>query len=195
VVAQRLAGALLLSMPAVIFATYKPAIVESSRLVPTILFTVSLSAVAVIVNGLRKRSTLDRTMYPHIRSSGWSLSVIVLNTLSWMWYLLPYEFALRGTLLVDSLSVFDLLPAFLLNAVVYSLAHAPQGWRETLSAFPFGILLCFVSYITGNFWSAYIIHVFLAVSNDYFAIRSNPSMHFSTPSFHVLWHSIKKTLL
>jgi membrane protease YdiL (CAAX protease family) len=87
----------------------------------------------------------------------------------------------------------DVELAFLLNALIYSLAHAPQGWRETLYALPFGILLCAITSLTGNFWAAYIIHVSLALSNDHFAIKNNPHMRF-TPSFNFSWLSTRKTL-
>jgi membrane protease YdiL (CAAX protease family) len=195
IIAYRLAGAMLLTLPIIIFTTPKSFVVESSDVYLTILFSLVFSLAAVLVSAFRHRSAFDQMMYPHIRVQSWSPLVVVLNILTWMIYLLPYEFVFRGSLLTNSISIMDLWTAFLLNAFVYSLAHAPQGRREALSAFPFGILLCFVSYITGNFWSAYIIHVFLAISNDLFAIRSNPSMHFTIPSLSTQWHSIKKTLL
>src|SRR5690348_16287245 len=142
VIAYRLAGAMLLTLPIIIFAAPRLFVVEPSDVYLTILFSFIFSLAAVLVNALRRRSSFDQMMYPHIRLQNWSPLVVVLNILTWMIYLLPYEFVFRGSLLANSISTMNLWIAFLLNAFVYSLAHAPQGWRETLTAFPFGILLC-----------------------------------------------------
>jgi membrane protease YdiL (CAAX protease family) len=195
VVIQRLVSAALITVPVVMFATYDPVIVHYSDLSATLLFSVILSAAAIAINSLRRRNALDSAMYPHIRLQAWTPRIVILNAITWMIYLLPYEFALRGSLLTNTLSYFDVWPAFIVNAIVYAIAHLPQGKRETLSAFPFGILLCLVTYFTGNFWSAFIIHSALAISNDFFAVRNNPTMHFTTPLLDTQWRTIKKTLL
>ena len=83
--------------------------------------------------------------------------------------------------------------AFAFNGLMYALAHTPQGRRETLASFPFGVLLSFITSITGNFWSAYFIHVALALSNDYFAIKHNTKMNFISTLTGQLWPSTKET--
>jgi membrane protease YdiL (CAAX protease family) len=40
-----------------------------------------------------------------------------------------------------------------------------------------GILLCYITLHTGNIWSAVIIHSSMALSNEWFSLRSHPNMH------------------
>jgi membrane protease YdiL (CAAX protease family) len=184
---SRIVGFLLLSIPAWQFFQQTMLMITREKALFTVLLSVVLCELAILVNAQRKRNKLDLVVYPHIRHNQWTPTLVFINVLTWMLYLLPYEFVMRGTFLHHLLTTGNLWQAFAINAVVYSLAHAPQGWRETLVSFPFGILLCSITYVTGNFWSAYIIHVALAVSNDFYAIKNNPSMNFSflptTPSW------------
>lgn len=193
VVMQRLTGFVLLLLPSLLYFSVDSVIITKASATKTLLFCGIFSLLAILVNGLRKRTKQDARVYPHIRVSPWSTGVTVVNALTWMMYLLPYEFVFRGTLLHASLSSMEMWTAFAFNGLIYALAHAPQGARETIAAFPFGIVLCFITSVTGNFWSAYLIHVALALSNDYFALRHNAKLNFISTLTRQLWPSTKET--
>jgi membrane protease YdiL (CAAX protease family) len=192
VVWQRLIGCVLLLVPSLLYFSFEPLIVTEGTTGKSIMFIIVFSCLAVIVNGLRKRTAKDVQAYPHMRVAHWTTQITIINALSWMLYLLPYEYVFRGTLLNASLSSMEVWTAFVFNGAMYALAHAPQGPRETIVSFPFGILLSFISMTTGNFWSAYFIHVALALSNDYFAIRYNAKINFISTVTQELWPSTKK---
>jgi membrane protease YdiL (CAAX protease family) len=88
-------------------------------------------------------------------------------------YLLPYEFLFRGLLLPYSLQRWDFLTAFLVNTLIYTAAHWQQGKREITGAFFMGWITCYVTYFTGNFWSAFVVHLALALSNSYITVARN----------------------
>jgi membrane protease YdiL (CAAX protease family) len=192
VVYQRLIGCVLLLVPSLLYFSPEPLIVMEATTGKSILFIAVISCLAVIVNRLRKRTMKDIQTYPHIRVAHWTTRITIINALSWMLYLLPYEYVFRGTLLNASLSSMEVWTAFVFNGAMYALAHAPQGPRETIVSFPFGILLSFITMTTGNFWSAYFIHLTLALSNDYFAIRYNAKINFISTVTQELWPSTKK---
>lgn len=194
-VLQRLAGTCFLLVPMFLFYNEAPLHIEYHEIPKTIALTFLFSMLALLTSARRKRGEKDRLMYPAMRETQWTILVTLLNALSWMVYLFPYEFIMRGILLGQAMETFNVGIAVVISGVGYAVAHAPQGWRETLFSFPFGILLCGLTLITGNFWCAYVIHVALALSNDYFAARKNSAFQFTTPSSNFVWHSIKKTLL
>jgi membrane protease YdiL (CAAX protease family) len=87
----------------------------------------------------------------------------------------------RGFLLFSSLPVLGIWPSILLNTAVYSLVHIPKGNKETLGAIPFGILISYLAIETGTFWIAFFTHVILALSNEWFSLRTHPEMLFKKP--------------
>lgn len=144
----------------------------------TLYWILGLSSLAVLVNYFAARSPQNLKMYPQIRIKRWNGTLITINSLSWMAYLLGYEFMFRGILLFGLLPYFDLWIVIGLNALLYSLAHIPKGRRETLAAFPFGILLCIICLEAGNLWIAFFVHSALALSNDMFSVRYQTKMEF-----------------
>jgi len=117
-------------------------------------------------------------MYPQIRSKQWTPGRIFLSALSWLAFLIGYEFLFRGFLLFASLAIMDPLPAFVLNCALYALAHVYKGPGETFGAIPVGLILCYLTLITGNIWSAVLLHSLMALSNEWFSIRFHPDMQF-----------------
>ena len=145
-----------------------------------VLFTVIFSGMAIWVSYHIALRTIHLKLYPQLRSLQWSSSLLVSNALSWTIYLLGYEMFFRGFLLFSALEILPVTSAFAVNLIVYSAAHFRKGWKESLMAVPFGLLLCLMTFYTGNIWSAFIIHASLALSNDWFAIKiqsalSNPT--------------------
>jgi membrane protease YdiL (CAAX protease family) len=122
-------------------------------------------------------------IYPQIRVQNWGWPLILQNALSWMAYLLAYEFLFRGLVLFTSVKAIGTWPAIILNVFLYALAHWPKGTKEVLGAVPFGIVLCLITLETGAIWAAFFVHVILALSGDHFSLLSNPEMRYSFGKF------------
>ena len=113
---------------------------------------------------------------PKIRAKHWTWSLVVLNTLSWIIYLFAYEFFFRGFLLFPCIAEFGLGWAIAINVVLYTLAHADQGRSMMIGAVVFSIVLSLISYYSGNFYAAFLIHVINACSNDWISLYYHPEM-------------------
>jgi membrane protease YdiL (CAAX protease family) len=124
----------------------------------------------------RNKGTIEQ--YPQIRAKTWTPRMILINNLTWVPFLIGYEFLFRGFLLYASLGLLEPVPAIALNCTLYSLAHFYKGPVETLGAVPLGILLCYITIIKGNIWCAVAIHSVMALSNEWFALRAHPEMKF-----------------
>jgi uncharacterized protein len=44
---------------------------------------------------------------------------------------------------------------------------------------PLGIVLGIVTVQTGNIWVAFVVHVVLALSNEWFSLKAHPEMKYS----------------
>jgi uncharacterized protein len=116
--------------------------------------------------------------YPQMRIRAWTPFILLVSGISWVLYLVAYEFLFRGLLLSASVAVMTGWQAITLNCILYALAHLYKGRFETLGAIPVGILLCYLTLRTGNIWWAVLIHSVMALSNEWFSIRAHPEMHF-----------------
>ncbi len=158
-----------LDLPVSMFGTKAP-----NRI--TLIWILVLSAVIIPMNYVNSRDVENLSQYPQIRNQQWSVSLLISSALSWVLYLLAYEFLFRGFLLFASLPVLGLWPSILLNTALYSLVHIPKGSKETLGAIPFGILLSYLAVESGSFWIAFFAHVVLALSNEWFSFLFHPKM-------------------
>jgi len=112
-------------------------------------------------------------MYPQIRSKDWTSGMLAISGISWVIFLLAYEFLFRGFLLFASVAVMDVWAAITLNCALYALAHLYKGPGETFGAIPVGILFCYLTLLTGNIWLALVLHSTMALSNEWLSIRAN----------------------
>jgi len=112
-------------------------------------------------------------LYPQIRIKRWSHSILALSGASWVLFLVGYEFFFRGFLLFATLQIMAPWAAIALNCSLYAFAHFYKGPGETFGAIPLGILLCYLTVLTGNIWTAVIIHSVMALSNEWWSIRAN----------------------
>jgi len=139
----------------------------SYLLVPLILGIGSFSA----------RTPRNLVMYPQIRLKQWTPWLLFISAVSWIAFLIGYEFLFRGFLLHASLDLMQTIPAFALNSALYALAHFYKGPGETYGSIPVGIILCYLTLITGNIWSAVLLHSIMALSNEWLSIRAHPDMN------------------
>jgi membrane protease YdiL (CAAX protease family) len=98
---------------------------------------------------------------------------------SWIAYLLAYEFLFRGFLFFAALPVLGLFFAIVLNTIIYALVHLYKGFKEVIWSVPLGILLCYLTYLTGTIWVAVFTHIILALSGEWFSVWAHPDMYFA----------------
>jgi len=89
--------------------------------------------------------------------------------------LIVYEAFFRGIVLFVMIEDFGLVPAVIVNVIVYALLH----WfdkKERAGSVPMGIILCSVSIYYHSVWPAIIIHVSLALSHEITILINNRSL-------------------
>jgi len=122
----------------------------------------------------RKPGNLEN--YPQIRAKIWTPRMIAISSISWVVFLIGYEFLFRGFILHASLEIMDPVSAIALNCALYAFAHFYKGPGETFGAIPVGILVSYITLSTGNIWGAVILHSIMALSNEWFSLRAHPEM-------------------
>lgn len=141
-------------------------------------WVLGLAAIIIPMNFFAARKPVNLKQYPQIRVNEWNGRLLVANAMGWISYLLGYEFLFRGVFLFTTYQALGAWPAILLNASVYAIAHIPKGLRETIGAIPLGLLLCVITLNTGTIWVAFLVHVTLALSNDFWSIAFHPEMKY-----------------
>lgn len=139
-------------------------------------WTFGLIPLILLLSYVTSRVPVNLQQYPQIRRKIWTPSIFLLSALSWIIFLLGYEFIFRGFLLFSCLSVMDPWMAVVLNVTIYSMAHLYKGPIETFGAIPLGFILCYLTIFTGNIWSAVLLHTLMALSNEWFSLLAHPHM-------------------
>lgn len=137
-----------------------------------------MGSIILTLNFFVSKNPANLSMYPQMRLKEWSKNRVMVNAMAWAAYLFAYEFMYRGMLLIICYHSFGFWPAVAINLSFYSATHIAKGLGETIGTFPYGLLLCFVTISTGSLVVAFITHLMLAMSNDYYAVHHNPEMKF-----------------
>ena len=142
------------------------------------LIVLVLGAAIVLLNLFRAGKPANLVTYPQIRVPKWDWKLLLGSSFGWVVYLLGYELMFRGFLLYGCIETMGVWPAIAINASIYSFAHFFKGIGETIGAIPFGIIICVITLYTGNFMTAFIVHCFLAISNQTIAAWKHPEIRF-----------------
>jgi membrane protease YdiL (CAAX protease family) len=142
----------------------------------SILWWIPAALLVLVVNYFSSRNKSNLDQYPQIRVPRWNSGLLLLSALSWITYLLAYEFMFRGFLLFSCIASFGYWPAVIINVSLYSLVHLPKGPRESLASLLFGFILCVVTLALGSLWFALLTHITLALTNEWFSISRHPDM-------------------
>ena len=118
--------------------------------------------------------------YPQIRVKIWTMRLLMLNGISWIIFLVAYEFFFRGFLLYASLSIMSPWQAIMLNSVLYATAHFYKGPAEAFGSIPAGILFCYLTILTGNIGTVIFLHAFMAISLEWLSLRAHPEMKYES---------------
>ncbi len=146
--------------------------------IETVYWVVGLASIIIPINFFIAGKPENLKQYPQIRIDSWNRSTFLVNFVGWTIYLLAYEYLFRGILFAGSLAILGIIPAIVLNVTIYALAHLPKGAKETFGAIPVGIIVCAITYQTGNIWASFLIHLTMALSNEVFAFYRHPEMYY-----------------
>jgi membrane protease YdiL (CAAX protease family) len=143
----------------------------------SIIWWIPVAVLIVGINFFASRKNNNLAQYPQIRVKQWDSGLLFLSALSWVTYLAGYEFMFRGFLLFTCLESFGYWQAIVINVSLYSLVHLPKGLRETIGSIFFGFILSYMTIRLGSFWFAFLVHITLALSNEWFSINFHPEMN------------------
>ncbi len=147
------------------------------NLLKSFLWWIPIAIVIIVLSFIGSRTEKNLQMYPQIRVNEWNVGLLIVSALSWVTYLVGYEFLFRGYLLFSCLESFGYWPAIVINICFYSLFHIHKGSREAIGSLFFGFLLCYLTLHLGSFWFAILIHVTMALSNEWFSLGFQPEMN------------------
>ncbi len=151
----------------------------------TILSGVITGILLTGINIIHHKRPDNLASFPEIRKKQWDIKTLIYSTITWIIYLLGYEILFRGYMLFSMTEFAGKWPAIMVNIVLYSLVHFHKGWKEAAGAIPLGFVLSFLCLLAGNFWPAFIAHVFLALSNEWLSLKAHPDIRFT--SKRTLW--------
>jgi CAAX amino terminal protease family. len=112
--------------------------------------------------------------YPEIDVRPWTFGLILLNTASWIVYLIPFEFLFRGFLLFPLASLYGGAVATLVSTGLYSVFHLVREPQEQLSTIFGGVLFSCLALGTGSILAPILTHWFMAPAMEIFALRAQP---------------------
>ena len=136
-----------------------------------------LCSILVLINYLNRKNSDNIKLYPQIREKKWTIKLIIISALGWTLYIFAYEFMFRGFLLFSCFYAFGIWPAIIINIGIYSLTHVPKGMKEAIGAIPLGLVLCLLTLKSGSIFAAFIIHITMALSNEWFTLSIHPDIH------------------
>jgi membrane protease YdiL (CAAX protease family) len=144
----------------------------------SIVWTLGLCALVIPLAYMSAKKPKNLINYPQIRAKVWTEKTVFIHALGWALYLFGYEFLFRGILLfpvVDSIGVW---PAIAINIGLYSATHIPKGLDETIGAIPLGVVLCLLTLASGTIWIAFFVHLAMAWTNCFTALKYHPEIHY-----------------
>lgn len=141
-----------------------------------LILAIVIPIVAIIASKAAKNPE-QLKVYPLMRIREWTGGYFFLSVAGWGAYIFSYEFLLRGLLLYLWLPS-GIWTAVIINITVYFLMHIAKGMREALSSVVFGIILCLLTIKSGSIIPAFLLHVSLSISTEWFSIKYNPDMSF-----------------
>ena len=144
----------------------------------SVIWTLGLSALVVPLAYISAKKPKNLVNYPQIRATIWTNKTVFINALGWFIYLFGYEFLFRGTLLFPLVDTLGVWPAIAINIALYSATHIPKGLDETIGAIPLGLVLCLLTLQSGTIWIAFLVHVAMAWTNSFTALKFHPDIHY-----------------
>lgn len=167
----------LIFLPDYSLADYGLTIIPETTLF-SIVWTLGLCVLVVPLAYFSAKKPKNLVNYPQIRAKVWDNKIVFINALGWALYLFGYEYLFRGTLLFPLVDAIGVWPAIAVNIALYSATHIPKGLDETIGAIPLGLVLCLLTLASGTIWIAFIVHVAMAWTNSFTALKFHPEIHY-----------------
>lgn len=151
---------------------------NSATSIFSLLWIIVLSVVVIPFAYFSAQKPENLVNYPQIRAKIWTNKTAIINSSGWALYLLGYEILFRGVLLFPLADHIGVWPAIAINIALYSATHIPKGMAETIGAAPLGLVLCILTLQSGTIWIAFVVHLVLALTNCYTALKFNPDIQY-----------------
>jgi hypothetical protein len=107
---------------------------------------------------------------PTVKQSALTSTRLLSFAMVWIIYLVLYEFYFRGVLLSVAFTDAPIAAIVGINVFLYAAVHIVKNMQQVLLSVPFGLLLVGMTYYTGHFWFALIIHLVLALGVELSAL-------------------------
>jgi membrane protease YdiL (CAAX protease family) len=157
--------------------TFKPETIQF-----TIFWSFVLCLLVIPLAYISAQKPKNLVNYPMIRAKVWNIKIVILNALGWALYLFGYEFLFRGLLLFPLAEHLGVWTAIAINVALYSATHIPKGLEETIGAIPLGLILCILTLASGTIWIAFVVHLAMAWTNSFTALKFHPEIHYRRTS-------------
>jgi membrane protease YdiL (CAAX protease family) len=175
-------GALPLSAFLIVFPTSSLSelglAIRLDTLSATILLIIGQCIVMIPIVSMSARKPKRLKRYPQIRSKRWDKSILTANVAAWTFYLVGYEILFRSVLLFPLVEAIGLWPSIAVNVGMYAGTHIPKGFDETVVTIPLSVILCLSTLLTGSILVAAVVHITMALTNSFVALRHHPEMRF-----------------
>jgi membrane protease YdiL (CAAX protease family) len=162
------------------FAKYGLTIIPETTMY-SLAWIVGLSVLVIPLVHFSAKKAKNLVNYPQVRSKVWTRKMVIKNATGWFLYLFGYEFLFRGVLLIPLVHPefgIGIWAAIAVNIALYSATHIPKGLDETIGAIPLGLVLCLLTLASGTIWIAFIVHVAMAWTNFFTALKFNPETNY-----------------
>lgn len=147
------------------------------QLSATLIWVGIFSALVLPLSWIMAKSKNSKEQYPEVRNFPLSRKKFGLYLVSWMFYLLGYEFLFRGILFLFLAHTMGVAVALPINVALYTFAHIPKGAGETIGSFILGFVFCVAAIETGSIWAPFLMHLVMALSGNVFPVLRNSEMH------------------
>jgi membrane protease YdiL (CAAX protease family) len=167
----------LIFLPSYNLADYGLTFISSTSLF-SLYWILGLSALVIPLAYISAKKPKNLINYPQIRAKIWTRKTVTVHAFGWFIYLFGYEFMFRGILLFPLVDAIGVWPAIAVNIALYSATHIPKGLDETIGAIPLGLVLCILTLASGTIWIALFVHVAMAWTNCFTALKYHPDIHY-----------------
>lgn len=133
--------------------------------------------VVIVISLISTRTQSSLELYPEVRVRFWRPHILIKSALSWVIYILAYEFFYRGLLLQALLFHLDEVPAIAACTALYGLTHYHRQDRMTILSIIWSVISCVLVLRTGSLLPAIIIHLSLCLIVEWLSIRHHKEMY------------------
>ena len=133
----------------------------SAGFIQTLTLTAAAAILIILVAKNRKGLAMDKPVSDK-EASFHAMLYIALRSL----FLICYEFFFRGCILFSCIDSFGIVPAIIINLVLFALIHSFNGKNQMYGSVPLGLMLCLFTIWYQSVWPAIFLHLLLSSSHE-----------------------------